>query len=291
MSSEIIQNPFYHYTYVFDKNTGDLEYPDVYLLTKSLHKKGQLYPVSGLKIVVKANDTDEISFDFYKYLDNIEQELYDKLKTDSVVYVKGFGCFQLKVNEYDKEEGIYKSVSGESLANIELSNILVTLEVNNENDVLVSDYENESVTDYMPTVFYREPKIYEEYSWSNSKLTDEEKKNKIMQSSLLHRVLSYAPHYQIGHIDKTLFYVQRTFSWTNAYVNDVLNDIAQEVGCIFTFETYLDDNGDTVRKINAYDVSYCTKCYNDSSILLSYKSYDTSKFRSITNGVCDNCGS
>lgn len=291
MESEIIQNPFYHYTYVFDKNTGNLEYPDVYLLTKSLHKKGQLYPVANLKIVVKANDTDEISFDFYKYLDNIEQELYDQLKTDSVVYVKGFGCFQLKVNEYDKEEGIYKSVSGESLANIELSNILVTLEVNNENDVLVSDYENESVTDYMPTVFYREPKIYEEYSWSNSKLTDEEKKNKIMQSSLLHRVLSYAPHYQIGHIDKTLFYVQRTFSWTNAYVNDVLNDIAQEVGCIFTFETYLDDNGDTVRKINAYDVSYCTKCYNDSSILLSYKSYDTSKFRSITNGVCDNCGS
>ena len=290
MSSEIIQNPFYHYTYVFDKNTGDLEYPDVYLLTKSLHKKGQLYPVSGLKIVVKANDTDEISFNFYKYLDNIEQELYDKLKTDSVVYVKGFGCFQLKVNEYDKEEGIYKSVSGESLANIELSNILVTLEVNNENDILVSDYENESITDYMPTVFYREPKIYDEYNWTNTNLTDEEKKNKIMQSSLLHRVLSYAPHYQIGHIDKTLFYVQRTFSWTNAYVNDVLNDIAQEVGCIFTFETYLDDNGNTVRKINAYDVSYCTKCYNDSSILLSYKSYDTSKFRSITNGVCDNCG-
>ena len=290
MSSEIIQNPFYHYTYVFDKNTGDLEYPDVYLLTKSLHKKGQLYPVSGLKIVVKANDADEISFDFYKYLDNIEQELYGKLKTDSVVYVKGFGCFQLKVNEYDKEEGIYKSVSGESLANIELSNILVTLEVNNENDILVSDYENESVTDYMPTVFYRDPEKYDEYNWTNTNLTDEEKKNKIMQSSLLHRVLSYAPHYQIGHIDKSLFYVQRTFSWTNAYVNDVLNDIAQEVGCIFTFETYLDDNGNTVRKINAYDVSYCTKCYNDSSILLSYKSYDTSKFRSITNGVCDNCG-
>ena len=290
MESEIIQNPFYHYTYVFDKNTGDLEYPDVYLLTKSLHKKGQLYPVSGLKIVVKANDADEVSFDFFKYLDNIEQELYDKLKTDSVVYVKGFGCFQLKVNEYDKEEGIYKSVSGESLANIELSNILVTLEVNNENDILVSDYENESVTDYMPTVFYRDPEKYDEYNWTNTNLTDEEKKNKIMQSSLLHRVLSYAPHYQIGHIDKTLFYVQRTFSWTNAYVNDVLNDIAQEVGCIFTFETYLDDNGNTVRKINAYDVSYCTKCYNDSSILLSYKSYDTSKFRSITNGVCDNCG-
>ena len=59
MESEIIQNPFYHYTYVFDKNTGNLEYPDVYLLTKSLHKKGKLYPVTSLKIVVKANDTDD----------------------------------------------------------------------------------------------------------------------------------------------------------------------------------------------------------------------------------------
>ena len=67
MESEIIQNPFYHYSYVFDKNTGNLEYPDVYLLTKSLHKKSQLYPVANLKIVVKANDSNEISFDFYKY--------------------------------------------------------------------------------------------------------------------------------------------------------------------------------------------------------------------------------
>ena len=114
MESEIIQNPFYHYSYVFDKNTGNLEYPDVYLLTKSLHKKGKLYPVANLKIVVKANDADEVSFDFYKYYDDIEQEQYKQLKTDSVVYVKGFGCFQLKVSEYDKEEGICKSVSGES---------------------------------------------------------------------------------------------------------------------------------------------------------------------------------
>lgn len=293
MESEIIQNPFYHYTYVFDKNTGNLEYPDVYLLTKSLHKKGQLYPVANLKIVVKANDADEVSFDFYKYYDDIEQEQYKQLKTDSVVYVKGFGCFQLKVNEYDKEEGIYKSVSGESLADVELSNILATLEINTEQDILVSDYENENVTDYIPTVFFRDENKYDDYIWStgNSKLSDDEKKQKLKDSSLLHRIFSYAPHYEIGHVDESLYYVQRDFSWSNSYIKDILNDVAEEVGCIFTFETYLDDNGKTVRKVNVYDISYCEKCFKDAAMQLSYKTFDVSKFRSITNGVCDNCGS
>lgn len=293
MESEIIQNPFYHYTYVFDKNTGNLEYPDVYLLTKSLHKKGQLYPVTSLKIVVKANDTDEVSFDFYKYYDDIEQEQYKQLKTDSVVYVKGFGCFQLKVSEYDKEEGICKSVSGESLANTELANILATLEINTENDILVSDYENENVTDYIPTVFYRDPEKYDKYSWTtaSAKLSVEEKKQKLKDSSLFHRILSYAPHYEIGHVDESLYYVQRTFSWNNASIQDIFKEVGEEVGCIFTFETYLDDNGKTVRKVNAYDISYCTKCFENAAMQLSYKTFDTSKFRSITNGVCDNCNS
>lgn len=293
MESEIIQNPFYHYTYVFDKNTGNLEYPDVYLLTKSLHKKGKLYPVTSLKIVVKANDTDEVSFDFYKYYDDIEQEQYKQLKTDSVVYVKGFGCFQLKVSEYDKEEGICKSVSGESLANTELANILATLEINTENDILVSDYENENVTDYIPTVFYRDPEKYDKYSWTtaNAKLSVEEKKQKLKDSSLFHRILSYAPHYEIGHVDESLYYVQRTFSWNNASVQDIFKEVGEEVGCIFTFETYLDDNGKTVRRVNAYDISYCTKCFKNTAMQLSYKTFDTSRFRSITNGVCDNCNS
>lgn len=293
MESEIIQNPFYHYTYVFDKNTGNLEYPDVYLLTKSLHKKGQLYPVANLKIVVKANDADEVSFDFYKYYDDIEQEQYKQLKTDSVVYVKGFGCFQLKVSEYDKEEGICKSVSGESLANTELANILATLEINTENDILVSDYENENVTDYIPTVFYRDPEKYDKYSWTtaNDKLSVEEKKQKLKDSSLFHRILSYAPHYEIGHVDESLYYVQRTFSWNNTFIQDIFKEVGEEVGCIFTFETYLDDNGKTVRKVNAYDISYCTKCFKNTAMQLSYKTFDTSKFRSITNGVCDNCNS
>ena len=289
--NEVIKNPFYHYTYVFDENTGEVVVPDVILLDKSFHKHGNLYPISNLKVTVKANDNDETSFDFYEYYNDIRQDNYDKLKTGTIVSIKGFGLFELKVSKKDDENGSYKSVSGEFITGKELSNILVSLEVNNENDVLRSDYETDDGA-YIPTVFYRNPELYDEYTWSSSdkNLTPDEKKEKLKNASLLHRIFSYAPHYTIGHIDETLYYVQKEFSWSNQTMDSVLNDISSEVACIFTFDTYLNDDGEPVRQINAYDISYCTKCYKDMALGLNYKSFNVSKFRSITNGICNNCG-
>ena len=289
--NEVIKNPFYHYTYVFDENTGEVVVPDVILLDKSFHKHGNLYPISNLKVTVKANDNDETSFDFYEYYNDIRQDSYDKLKTGTIVSIKGFGLFELKVSKKDDENGSYKSVSGEFITGKELSNILVSLEVNNENDVLRSDYETDNGA-YIPTVFYRDPELYDEYIWSSSdkNLTPDEKKEKLKNASLLHRIFSYAPHYTIGHIDETLYYVQKEFSWSNQTMDSVLNDIASEVSCIFTFDTYLNDDGEPVRQINAYDISYCTKCYKDIALGLNYKSFNVSKFRSIINGICSNCG-
>lgn len=289
---ELIKNPFYHYTYTYDKESGKLNYPDIYILDKSLHKRGVLYPVTELNVSVKVADTNEISFNFYSEYDNISQIEYPMLKTGTIVYVVGFGFFKVKVTEKEDSNGKYKSVSGSDLCEMELSNILVTLEINNENDVQKAEYEGDTLETYTPTVFYRSPNDYNEYQWTKSEedLSVDDKKQKLKDSSLLHRILSYAPHYSIGHIDKTLYYVQRTFSWSNQSINDVLNEIAEEVGCIFTFDTYLDDDGNPVRQLNAYERTYCQKCYKESTIGLGYKTFNTSKFRSVTNGVCDNCG-
>lgn len=289
---ELIKNPFYHYTYTYDKKSGKLNYPDIYILDKSLHKRGILYPVTELNVSVKVADTNEISFNFYSEYDNISQIEYPMLKTGTIVYVVGFGFFKVKVTEKEDSNGKYKSVSGSDLCEMELSNILVTLEINNENDVQKAEYEGDTLETYTPTVFYRNPNDYNEYQWTKSEedLSVDNKKQKLKDSSLLHRILSYAPHYSIGHIDKTLYYVQRTFSWSNQSINDVLNEIAEEVGCIFTFETYLDDDGNPVRQLNAYEKTYCQKCYKESTIGLGYKTFNTSKFRSVTNGICDNCG-
>lgn len=257
---EVVQEkPFNRYSYTFNHDTGEVETPDVFLLDKKLHKLGRLYPVIDLNIIVNVVDADEISFTFYKYYNDEEQELYSSLINYSVAFVQGFGCFELKVTETDNENGVAKAVSGQSLAYCELSQITATVEINTDDDIIRED-KNDYIKDF-PTVFYRpyddESLLKDESYWSDyPDLTDSDKKKILKGSSMLHRILSYAPHYRIGHVDKSLYFVQRQFSF-DSDINSCLQEIAKEVGCIFTYNTYLDDDNQPVREINAYETCYC----------------------------------
>ena len=284
-------NPFNRYSYTLNEDTGEIETPDVFLLDKKLHKQGILYPVTDFRVLVNVVDADEISFSFHKYYNGEKQELYHSLITNSVVYVRGFGCFQMTVSEIDSKEGVLKTATGVSLANCELSDINATVEINTEDDTQRDDY----LKDF-PTVFYRplddEKLLRDKDYWKDyPDLTDTEKKKIWKESSLLHRILSYAPHYKIGHVDETLHFVQRQFSF-NTDIHSCLQEIAQEVGCIFIYRTTLDENNETVREINAYETCYCTNCYKN---LLDNKAHSKTlsvgKYRSVTNGICNNCGS
>lgn len=288
---DVNRNPFSRYSYTFNSDTGEVETPDVYLLDKNLHKLGRLYPVIDLNIIVNAADADEVSFTYYKYYNDEEQEMYSSLLNYSIAFIQGFGCFELKVTETDREDGVFKTVSGQALGNCELSQITATVEVNTDDDTLRDDYYQN-----FPTVFYRD---CNDNSVLNSKdywqgitdLTETKKKKILKESSLLHRILSYAPHYQIGHVDPSLYYVQRQFSFDKD-IHSCLQEVAQEVGCIFTYNTYLDDADQPVREINAYDTCYCQKCYKDMiSGAANFKTMTTGRYRSVTNGICDNCGS
>ncbi len=284
-------NPFNRYSYTLNEDTGEIETPDVFLLDKKLHKQGILYPVTDFRVLVNVVDADEISFSFHKYYNGEKQELYHSLITNSVVYVRGFGYFQMTVSEIDSKEGVLKTATGVSLANCELSDINATVEINTEDDTQRDDY----LKDF-PTVFYRplddEKLLRDKDYWKDyPDLTDTEKKKIWKESSLLHRILSYAPHYKIGHVDETLHFVQRQFSF-NTDIHSCLQEIAQEVGCIFIYRTTLDENNETVREINAYETCYCTNCYKN---LLDNKAHSKTlsvgKYRSVTNGICNNCGS
>ena len=284
-------NPFNRYSYTLNEDTGEIETPDVFLLDKKLHKQGILYPVTDFRVLVNVVDADEISFSFHKYYNGEKQELYHSLITNSVVYVRGFGCFQMTVSEIDSKEGVLKTATGISLANCELSDINATVEINTEDDTQRDDY----LKDF-PTVFYRplddEKLLRDKDYWKDyPDLTDTEKKKIWKESSLLHRILSYAPHYKIGHVDETLHFVQRQFSF-NTDIHSCLQEIAQEVGCIFIYRTVLDENNETVREINAYETCYCTNCYKNLSDNNSLpKTLSVGKYRSVTNGICNNCGS
>ncbi len=278
--------PFNRYAYTIDKDTEEIHIPDVFLVDNQLNKIGILYPVSDLVELYNMNDADEVSFSIYQNVNGNVNPHYDRLDTGSIVQV-GKKYYEVKITENDKLEGGVKSASGTELAYVELSNRLVTLEVNTENDIVKREYVDEDTDMEFPTVFCRDIHKYDVYNWKSG-ITASSKMQVLSDSSLLHRILSFVPNYEIGHVDDTLRFVNRQFSWSNQDALSVLHDVAQEAGCIFTFTIERDEDGNVKRLVNAFDLCYCKTCYEKVCKNMAHaKTFRTSLFRSVTNGVCD----
>lgn len=266
--------PFKRYGYTLNPLTDEIDAPQIFLVDKQLHKQGELYPVENLQITInEVNNADEISFTYYKETDGKQCSFFEKLDDLCVIQVEGYGYFECSVSKKETSS-ISKDITAQSLGYSELSQILASLEVNTDDDTSRNDYDN-----IYPTVFYRDVPI----SASN------EEKRKLRESSLLHRILTYAPHYSIGTVDESLWNVQRTFSWSDADIITILNDIASEINCVYDIQTYLTEGKQAKRIINFYDAQYCSKCWNEAK--LSDKIVSPSKYRNIVNNVCQNCHS
>lgn len=214
----------------FDSENNMQEFTFV-LSTRGHKHLGQLFnvhePVSG----VNFNAANEIAFTVYKYSDyenGIQEPLWDEITDFKYVWVKELNEYYEITVELNDEESVYKSITGMSACECELSqNYVYGLEVNTELDISRSDYKN-------PTIFYKPENPKE---------------------SLLHRVFSYAPHYTIKHVDASLVNIQRTFSIDDADIYSCLVDtIAPEIGCIFIFDT-------VDRSVSVYDLkTVCNDC-------------------------------
>lgn len=271
---DIVSIPFKKYGYELNPITNEYKQPQIFLVDKRIHKIGELYPIENLKITVnEINQADEISFTYYRKVDGKDTPLFDKLDDLSVVLVDGYGYFEIAI-EKNENSSVTKSVTGISLGHAELSQILTTLEINTDDDMNRSDYDEN-----LRTVFYR----------SINEIIDAETEKKYRESSLLHRILSSAPHYKIGTVSQTLWQIQRTFSWSDADILTIFSDISKEINCAFDIQIYL-ENGKPQRVINVYDMQYCDSCYNelDDSQKTSSNTY---KYRTIIGGVCQNCKS
>lgn len=253
-------------TFPTNKITNEIEQPQIFACDRQLHRKGEIYPVSDIRIKKNLNGADEISFTVTKnvkiiedsdleelkeiYGDNIQTgiaNMYDELQDYSVVFARGFGYFEVSPTISDKSNMV-KTLSGNALGETELSQLLCTLVVNTDEEIENTVKLNK---EFIPTVFY--------------KADDKE-------HSLLHRILTYAPNYEIGHVDESLMLLQRTYSWENSDIMSVLNDIAKEINCIFRIDVYLDELAPK-RVVNAYDAQYCENCHG----------------RHIVNGECQDC--
>lgn len=205
---------------------------------------GTLNHVTDVVRSYEAMNPWEVSFNVHKYLSNAcsdlkeERELasfWNDIKDFRLIYLPNEQkWFEITVSLDDTSSDVIKSVTAVHLEEAELSQLMLyDVEINTVDEDMIRD-------DYQVTTFYNE---------DNPK------------ASLLNRILAdKAPHYVIHHVDESLCNIQRSFSFSDCSILDALNDIAEEVQCIFIYgEASVD--GQLVRSISAYDLlSYCTAC-------------------------------
>ncbi len=80
--------------------TNEYSIPQIFLVDKRLHKIGELYPVQDLSITInEINQADEISFTYYRTVNETECPHFDKIDDLSVIEVADYGYFELAVDK------------------------------------------------------------------------------------------------------------------------------------------------------------------------------------------------
>ena len=209
------------------------EEPTLVLARRNGDKLGKI-DAKSIEVTDSINDAAEITFNVYKYIDGEKDLLWDQIVNFKLVYcVEWNKWFECTV-ETDENIETVKTVFCTQLGQAELSQIMLyNIEINTEGDIARDDY-------IIPTVLYDE---------------------KNPEASLLHRIMEKAPHYKVIHVDYTIASIQRTFSFDNTSIYDAMQDISEEIHCLFVFHSNSDGNGNIQRTISVYDLeSNCIDC-------------------------------
>lgn len=216
-------------------SANKIQTPTFVLATRTGRKLGTV-PAYNISFSDSLNACSELFFKVNKVDNGIEYAHWDKLKDFRLVWCKDWDIwFEIYV-EIDNNKGLVKNVTAKSLGEAELSQInLYDIEINTEDDIAREDYK-------IPTVLYN---------------------SEHPEASLLHRIMEKAPHYHIDHVDSGIANIQRTFSFNNTSLYDALQDISEEIKCLFIINSGSDSKGHIDRKISVYDLeSYCYDCGN-----------------------------
>lgn len=238
------------------------EPPTIILANRNGNKLGQLkVNTESIELVDKFNDASEFSFTVNKYIDEKLTPLWEKIVDFKLVYCQEWDCwFEINV-ELDEATETVKTVFCTQLGQAELSQIMLyNIEINTEEDIARDGY-------ILPTILYRENGllgggITESEAAKLEKLGISLPYEDYKEASLLHRLLKdKAPHYSIASIDKTIKRIQRSFSFDGISIYDALQEIGEEIGCLFVFNSNSNNNGKIQRTISVYDLQqYCSDC-------------------------------
>lgn len=236
--------------------TGNPESPSIILANRSGNKLGQLnVNVESIEVSDKFNAASELSFTLNKYIDGEPTPYWDKVVDFKLVYCPEWDMwFEAKV-ELDETTETVKTVFCTQLGQAELSQIMLyNVHINEEGD---TNWNTENQT-YKSTVLY------------DAQNTD---------VSLLHRLLrDKAPHYSIDYVDPTIQRIQRQFSFDDTSICDAFDEIAEEIGCLFVYNSNSGKNGIPNRTISVYDLQQ--NCLNPNC-----------KHRGEFTDVCPKCNS
>ncbi|MDO5398555.1 MAG: hypothetical protein Q4G33_11575 [bacterium] len=211
---------------------NNIRRPTLILATRKGKKLGSI-PAYNIVFKDNLNSYSELSFRLNKYDNQEECRLWNQVKDFKLIYCREWDLwFEIYV-EIDESNELIKNVIGKTISEAELSQInLYDIEINTEIDISRDDYEE-------PTVFYN---------------------NEYPENSLLNRITEKAPHYEITHVDSSLMNIQKTFSFDDISIYDAFQEIAEEVGCLFVFDSGATPSGGIKRTIAVYDLN--TNCNN-----------------------------
>lgn len=214
--------------------SGNVEDITFVLTTKNGDKISNITNVTDIVTKHAMNSYSEFSFNAHKELNRNTLRCWNDIKDFKLMWIPEWDMWFETYVEIDEENEDIKKVTGKSLGEAELSQIMLyNIEINTETDISRDDYK-------IPTTFYNPDHP---------------------EASLVNRLTEKAPHYRFAHIDISLMNIQRTFTFDKKSIYDALKEVAEELNCLFVFGCGSDANGKPERTISVYDLeANCKDC-------------------------------